>query len=94
MSSTFTAFVRLTRATWLWSIVGVTAVYFACPPLLWLPFGPLLRRGYQFPMLPLLFTPNRMMFAHHGIYHEVIYWEARWLGLDDLDYEAAFLGYN
>ena len=43
-------------------------------------------------MIPILFTPVRIGFDRWESYHELICWEARVLGIDDLDYEWRFLG--
>ena len=74
------------------ALICSIAFYFTFPPLLWLPFAPLSRRGYRLPMIPILFTPVRILFDRWKTYHEFIYWQARLLGLDDLDYELRFLG--
>lgn len=67
-------------------------VYLAFPPLLWLPFAPVMRHGYRSPMIAIVFTPDRILFDRWETYRTLIHWESRLLGINDLDYEYIFLG--
>ncbi|HEX8310177.1 MAG TPA: hypothetical protein VF614_02595 [Chthoniobacteraceae bacterium] len=75
------------------TLLCAVVVYFLLSPFLWLPFIPTARKGKPLPhAVKTFFRPAGFLFDHFKPYNWLIYYEAQFLGVHDIDYEGRILG--
>ena len=75
------------------ALLCAIAAYFLLSPLLWLPFIPTARMGRPLPpAVKAFFRPAGFLFDHCEPYMWLVYYEAQFLRVDDIDYEGRILG--